>query len=156
MCRLEFIHTEIRTEQGNERHLPSKQGLAVNSTRSVSSCFVREQLRRPHKVTEESSSASSRHSSLLKIRKQILVIRGKRHAFRTKKAEKSLLLSKEIRSNINGFSWWIGLVRRYDNWPIASHPSLLVLLTVARDFFVMTKGFSWNPAESPNKHTICV
>ena len=100
--RVEFHHLEIRKKQGNERHLPSKQGLAINSTRSVSSCFVREQLRIPHKVTEESSSASSRHLSLLKIRKQIIVISGKRHAFRTKrKAEKSLLLNKEIRSNIN-------------------------------------------------------
>ena len=104
MFRLEFHHPEIRTKQGNERHLPSKQGLAINSTRSVSSCFVREQLRRPHKVTEESSSASSRHLSLLKIRKQIIVISGKRHAFRTKNAEKSLLLSKKIRSIINWFS----------------------------------------------------
>ena len=81
MFRLEFHNLEIRTKQGNERYLPSKQGLAINSTRSVSSCFVREQLRRPHKVTEESSSASSRHLSLLKIRKQIIVISGKRHAF---------------------------------------------------------------------------
>lgn len=100
----EFHHPEIRRKQGNERHLPSKQGLAINSTRSVSSCFVREQLRRPHKVTEESSSASSRHLSLLKIRKQIIVISGKRHAFRTKKSKKSLLLSKKIRSIINWFN----------------------------------------------------
>jgi len=55
---------------------------------------------------------------------------------------RQLLLSNEIRNNINRFNWFIGLVRiNEDSWPITSLPSLLVLLAVAREFFDKTKDF---------------
>ena len=55
---------------------------------------------------------------------------------------RQLLLGNEIRNNINGLNWWIGPIRiKEDSWPIASHPSLLLLLAVAREFFVKTKEF---------------